>query len=116
MKRVVGLDVLRILSMLIVFLFHSKLNYNCNYGIFNDFIGMGAIFMTLFFILSGFSLFMTYNKENVIEILGLKRFYIKRFISIIPMYYFMAILFVIFLGRETFIDNIRIAPIEIWGL
>lgn len=51
-NRVVGLDLLRIALALLIFLFHSHIYIlKCDYGIFNEFINMGAIAMT------GFSLF-----------------------------------------------------------
>lgn len=115
-ERLEGLDILRITSALVTFLFHSHIHRNCQYGIFNDFINMGAIFMTAFFMLSGFSLFISNNTTNIIDLHNMKKFYIKRIISIVPMYYFIAIIYVLFLRTESLLDNIVIAPIEMLGL
>ncbi|MGN0999480.1 MAG: hypothetical protein ACI4PO_08005, partial [Faecousia sp.] len=56
-QRLVGLDIFRIASALVVMLFHSWCHIGCTYGVLEPFISMGAVFMTGFFLLSGFSLF-----------------------------------------------------------
>lgn len=48
-----SLDVFRLISVFVIFLFHSEMHLSCNYYIFENFIKMGAIFMTAFFMLSG---------------------------------------------------------------
>lgn len=60
-ERLIGLDVLRILSALVIFAFHSISHIGANYGQLNGFFSMGAIFMTAFFMLSGLSLSLTTN-------------------------------------------------------
>lgn len=90
-KRIPGLDVYRMLSVLFVFLFHTHIHLGCQYGILNDFINMGAIFMTAFFLLSGHLSFFTNYKINLFNINNTKRFYIKKIIAIIPLYYVSAV-------------------------
>ena len=53
-RRMYGLDLFRVLAALVVFMYHNGWK---NYGIFNAFFSMGAIFMTAFFMMSGFTLF-----------------------------------------------------------
>lgn len=53
-KRLCGLDVLRLMSVLVIFLFHSNGHLHCSYGVLNAFVSMGAVFMTAFFMLSGY--------------------------------------------------------------
>lgn len=85
---------------------------------------MGAVFMTAFFMLSGYSLFINYADENIIGINHLKKFYIKRIIGVIPMYYVTALLYVIFTfaqscltGKEySLVNELILAPIELLGL
>lgn len=115
-KRVIGLDIFRVLAVLVVFLFHSQLFLNCDFGPLKNFVSMGAIFMTGFFMLSGFVLHQVYGNENLTQINALKKFYLKRAIGILPVYYFFAIVFVLFFGNETLKENIILAPIEILGL
>lgn len=115
-ERMYGIDVLRVLVALFVFLFHSRIHLNCNYGIFDAFIKMGAIFMTAFFMLSGFSLYYAYETTFLIHLHELTRFYLKRLFSIFPLYYFAALLFVLLLGEESYMDTIVLAPIEMLGI
>ena len=37
-QRVVLLDVLRVTLALLIYMFHSKINFQCNYGVLNDFV------------------------------------------------------------------------------
>ena len=55
-RRLVGLDVFRIMSAVVVFLFHTQMHMGADFGFLNEFIHMGAIFMTGFFMLSGYAL------------------------------------------------------------
>ena len=55
--RIIGLDVFRIFLTMLVFAFHSNIHFQCHYGILDNFVSMGAIAMTGFFMLSGFSMF-----------------------------------------------------------
>lgn len=58
-KRLPGLDVLRLMSVFVVFLFHSHGHIGCSYWCFNSFVNMGAVFMTAFFMSSGFLIYYT---------------------------------------------------------
>lgn len=115
-QRIIGLDLFRILATFVVFLFHSKINSGCSYGVFNNFIHMGAIFMTGFFMLSGFVHFLTYRKKEILKIEETKKFYIKKIIDIFLIYYFVAILYVVFIGTETPGQNLLLFPIEALGI
>ena len=43
---------------------------------------------------------------------NLKIFYLKRVVGIIPLYYALALMYVIFLGTETLRENLLLFPIE----
>lgn len=45
-----------------------------------------------------------------------RAFYLKRLISILPLYYAVALLYIIFLGKETLGENLLLAPVELLGL
>ena len=115
-KRLSGLDLFRIIAVLFVFLFHTKIHMGCYYGILDEFINMGAIFMTGFYLLSGYALYYVYSKSDLGNLENIKMFYLKRVMGIMPLYYVMAISYSILLGSETFKQNILLAPIEILGL
>lgn len=100
-QRVIGLDYLRVSLAILIFLFHSHIHVlHCDYGFLNGFIDMGAIAMTGFFLLFGYTINLTNRKvENVGEI---KKFYLKRLISILPLYYAWAL---VNIGQNILIDG-----------
>ncbi len=117
-KRYVGLDILRVVSVLVVCAFHTSGHLNANYGILQGLIQMGAVFMTAFFMLSGYSLFVNYANIEIVKIKNLKLFWLKRIIGIIPMYYIAALLqitfsYVLSPSKELLINELILAPIEI---
>lgn len=115
-QRMVGLDILRYLLAFLIFLFHSKIHMKYDYGFLNPFIGMGAIAMTGFFMLSGYSLYITYWIKDLSNLQEIKIFYIKRFIGVFPIYYITALVYVILFGKESIIENVLLAPISFLGL
>ena len=114
--RNVGLDLYRIIAALNIFLFHSAIHINCTYSVFTPFVRMGAIFMTAFFLLSGFTLYSTWQTKALYDFKVIKKFYIKRVINILPLYYSVALLYILFLGQESLYQNIIIAPIELFAI
>lgn len=115
-KRYVGIDVFRIICYMVVCAFHTTFHLGCSYGWFREVSSMGAVFMTAFFMMSGYVLYLIYNGEDFKEIKNVKKFIIKRFIGIVPMYYISAIIYILVRGEETITQNILLAPIEMLGL
>lgn len=113
-ERLPGLDVFRIMLALLVFCFHSMFN-GCSYGLLNNFVSMGAISMTGFFMLSGFSLFYNYGDKNLTHLDNMSVFYKKRIISIFPIYWIVALIYII-VKRIDIIESIILAPIEFLGI
>ena len=79
---------------------------------------MGAIAMTGFFLLSGYTLNITNRKvENANDI---KRFYIKRLITVLPLYYVYGVFNVaqniVIGGSEAVIEELMLLPIETLGI
>lgn len=93
-------------------MFHSNLHFHCNYWILNSFVNMGAIAMTAFFILSGYCIEMTNTSFNIGDIESLKRFYFKRAISILPLYFFIHIVRMFVWNSETIFDRILMFPVQ----
>lgn len=112
-NRLYGLDVLRIFSALMVFLFHSNIHLGCNYGMLTPFIARGDIFMVMFFMISGFSLYYNYCERELLKLVDICDFYIKRIISVYPLYIVIYMLYLIFLNKLSFFKNILIAPYEL---
>lgn len=115
-NRMVGLDIFRVFSVLIVFLFHSWMHIDCQYGFIQDFITMGAVFMTGFFMLSGVCLYFSYEEIDLSDIKLIKKFYIKRLIAILPLYYIVSCIYILFLGDMSLKQNIILFPVEAMGL
>lgn len=106
---------------LLIFMFHSRIHVlHCSYGIFNSFVDMGAIAMTGFFLLSGYVINLTYGRKDMSDSEELKRFYLKRLISIIPLYFVWAALLVIANviknGKSAFVEEIVLFPVEFLGI
>lgn len=113
--RFVGLDMLRIALALLIFLFHSHVQFECDYFVFNDFIRLGAISMTGFLMLSGYCLHLAYSKKDLTKLSEIKVFYLKRLITILPLYYFIALLYTIWGTSEGIVsmkENILLFPVE----
>lgn len=115
-RRVAGLDLLRVAMALLIYMFHSNMHFGCSYGILNSFVSVGALAMTGFFMLSGYALRLVYGEKNLIEKNELSRFYVKRMIGILPLYYTLALLYMVFLGKENWMENLMLLPIEALGL
>lgn len=62
-ERLIGIDLFRIASVLIVFFFHAQLHIKCSYLILNSFISMGAMFMTAFLCCLGMHCFIQIEKK-----------------------------------------------------
>lgn len=115
-SRIAGLDVFRVLAVLVVLMFHTKINHGCDFGVVDSFARMGAIFMTGFFMMSGYVLFANYSSKKIIELPNLREFYLKRIIGIVPLYLFVSIVYMLFWGDENLKQNLVLFPIETFGL
>lgn len=120
-QRVIGLDILRVSLALLIFMFHSNVHVlKCEYGIFNGFVRMGAIAMTGFFLLSGYAINLSSGRKDMSDIKEIKRFYIKRLISILPLYYAWALIVAGFniavKGIFGAMEEVILFPIETLGI
>lgn len=97
--RIKWLDELRGLAALMVVLFHYFTNYDKHYShsfSVPDFLEFGALGVNLFFIISGFVIFMTINRMK-----DIKAFAISRFSRLYPAFWvalFLSFIFTQFLG------------------
>lgn len=117
--RFAGLDILRVFLALLIYMFHAHTSFECDFFIFNDFVDVGAIAMTGFFILSGYCLHISSSHKDLSKLAEIKTFYLKRLITVLPLYYFIAIMYTIwatFEGLVSVRDNIILFPVETLGL
>lgn len=110
------LDIFRIFSALMIVLYHSISDFGRSYGVITPFIQMGSIFMTAFFILSGFCLFFSSAKISLNEPKSLFVFYLKRFFAIFPLYYVIIAINLIGFAGDRLQDSLILLPIELLGL
>ena len=115
-NRHIGLDVLRLILALMVFGLHSGYNLQCTYGCATDFVSRGSMAMSGFFLLSGYVLFLAYKERNLLAIKEAGRFYVKRLVTIIPIYYLIAVLYAIVRSHEPLGDHLYLALYEVTGL
>ena len=111
--RVIGWDIIRIALAFIVFAFHSNIHIGVNYSCFTDFVSVGALCMTGFFMLSGTVLFYTHY-EDVFDHNSILLFYYSRISSIYPLYVFVIVLFYICYGFSE--SDLALLPLELLGL
>ncbi|PWJ35754.1 acyltransferase family protein [Fibrobacter succinogenes] len=114
--RAAGLDLFRVVAAVMVLLFHCNIHHDNSFGLLTGFVSMGAVFMTAFFMLSGYVLFLTYKDKSLVQAPALKNFYLKRVFGIFPLYLVVAVLYVVTLGEESVFQNLVLLPIELLGL
>lgn len=126
-KRYIGLDIFRVIAIIAICAFHTTIHLGANYGPLQSMSRMGAVFMTAFFMLSGYSLFINYSSKNIIQLQNLKLFFLKRITGIIPMYYISALFFILLhyygetykileLGEYSILNELILFPVEILGI
>ena len=87
-RRIWPLELLRICSILIVFAFHAMTHLGTSFSIFSQYIANGATYMVVFFMLSGFVIFLGHENSDWSNSKLLAYFYLRRLISIYPLYLF----------------------------
>ena len=92
------------------------MHFSCYYSILTDFVSVGAIAMTGFFMLSGYALRLVYGNQNLMEKHHFVRFYIKRALGVLPLYYVVALLHIVIYRTESLTDLFMLFPIEALGL
>ena len=114
-QRIIGLDLFRIALAVLVFMFHSQLHFGCDYSFLNEFVRVGPIAMTGFFLLSGYVLYYTYSDKELKSKMSLKTFYVKRAIAIIPLYFFILAVSTVcdfYFGVAKWEDYLILFPVE----
>ena len=115
-NRLLGLDLFRIFLAVLIYAFHSYIHLRCQYGVLDKFVWEGAVAMTGFFLLSGFSLQISSSKMDFTDVRSLKAFYTKRLISIMPLYFFVHILKMFWENNEPLVNRVLMFPIQTLGI
>ena len=116
-RRLILLDILKILFALFVFIRHSSTMGGCHYGVLNsEFLrAINNVMMSGFFILSGFSLYYVYSDRDMTDMKTTFDFYKKRAIAIFPIYFLVIIVHMLFLEKDL-VMNLKLLPIEVTGI
>lgn len=112
-SRRIGWDILRIFLAIEIFSFHANMHLNLSFGYLNDFLSVGALCMTGFFILTGCVLGYTYINKYFFHREYLIAFYKKRVISIMPLYWIIILLY--YLDNDFSISDFIRLPVELGG-
>ncbi|EAW30847.1 putative transmembrane acyltransferase [marine gamma proteobacterium HTCC2143] len=93
----------RFVTAFVVFLFHCKIHFGYNFGlkVVDKFLSNGAVFMTGFFVLSGYIMCHVYLKKDFKQKSEIFNFYLKRFARIYPIYFVATIVYFIFVAPKT---------------
>lgn len=115
-KRVDGLNFIRILDMTMILLFHAKLIYGFHTGIpwMNRLVSVGAVFITVFFMLSGFGLRKSNGGLSIRDFSDVLSYYKKRILSIYPLFFLLSVVALIFQFRvaDSFTETLTLLPIQ----
>ena len=114
-ERLYGLDILRVISAIMIFIFHAKIHMDYDFGIFSPFVEESPIFMVPFFMISGFVVYYQQHSTDLMNINQMKTFYIKKMADIFPLYLFLVFTFELFNNTLTLKRQIFILPTEILG-
>lgn len=115
-QRLVLLDLMRIVFALLIYARHSITMFGCSYGASVNYRirYLTHPIMTGFFLLSGFAMFYSYSGKSLDNVSQMKQFWIKRLITIIPSYYLIHFLWLIF-NRGQFKEWLIMSPMELTG-
>ena len=111
-NEIVSLTSFRFITAFMIFLSHAGLFLNLRFNIWylDGFIQNSSIFMTGFFVLSGYILSQIYSDKDFRQNSEVVSFYIKRFARIYPVYAIVTIVFFILFpwGNFSYADWLRI--------
>ena len=87
-----------------------------SFSIFSQYIANGATYMVVFFMLSGFVIFLGHENSDWSNSKLLAYFYLRRLISIYPLYLFLHFTYEIVFRPLSVKENLLILPVELLGL
>lgn len=99
-QKIDYVDALRGIAILAVLLVHTGGQFGL-IGTFAKIAGLGAKGVQLFYFISAFTLFLSYNARKQQEQFPISNFYIRRFFRIAPLYYFA----IIYYSIQLYLDQ-----------
>ena len=113
-KRYIGLDLFRVIAAIIVCMFHTWYHLGASYGILTGVVAMGPVFMTAFFMLSGFCIYLNYSGCEMMKKDNLFGFYKKRILALLPLFVFVSAVDMIFVSRYDIKKTLLLLPTSIF--
>ena len=109
-KIIPSLTSFRFITAFVVFLFHCKIHLGWELGIafFDRFLNNGAVFMTGFFVLSGYIMAHVYSETDFTKPANIWTYYLKRFAKIYPTYALATVTYFLFFRDFTTSEHARI--------
>lgn len=100
----------RFITAFVVFLFHCKIHLDWEIGVtfFDRFLKHGAVFMTGFFVLSGYIMTHVYSNTDFTNLGNVWSYYLKRFAKIYPTYALSTLVYFAFFRDFTLQQHARI--------
>ena len=114
-KKIVSLNIVRIIAAFGTFFYHTYHNFDCRYGKLDYVVSQSTFYMTTFFVLSGFVIFYMYNDTSFFsKAETLKQYIAKRFMSLFPTYFLVYTVFFFIFRNSTNIQRDIVAfPFQI---
>lgn len=110
-------DVLRIICAICIFGRHAQtmagFSFDSRLNIL--FINLTTDIMTTFFVLSGFSIYLSNKRKRLNSGEAIIYFYKKRAINILPVYFAIHVIYII-INRGDILNSLIITPVEILGI
>lgn len=100
----------------LVLLYHIKWNLGVEFHSLTPIIYQSTVWMTVFFVLSGFIMYYIYNDQDIFEGKRLIRFWKKRFMSLFPLYMIVWAFMYILFTKEISFNDIYTLPVQLFML
>lgn len=112
-KYYASLDILKTVAAVLTLFFHCNMHLGIHFGFFTPFISQGAIAMDLFFMLSGYALFVGYYAKEL-DAKSILTFYKRRLVSIYPLYALVMVAFWLIPSYRSPLRSVLISlPVEL---
>lgn len=114
MRRYASIDILKIFAAVLTFFFHCNMHIGVGFLWLTPFISQSAVVMDLFFMLSGFTLYMIYHDRNLSGKAAVLDFYGKRLLAVYPLYLLIMAAFWLIPGwHGGVVETLATLPVEL---
>lgn len=117
-SEILPLTFFRFVAAFMIFLFHMRIHFafDTHFVLLNKATSQGAIFMSAFFILSGFVLRYAYYDSDLLDKTKLKKYYLRRFAKIYPAYFVVVFLSYLLFFDGKSCEGLAAIPMQLFGM